>query len=166
MEQTRGFISNSPEITLMALLHFHFHSHSPSPAIPAHWLHPPLLLQHNPSNSQLLTGSPHLNRGVRSPISTRPLPQRASQTAARVSLSENQAQASVSPPTSDGDGDSPSVQMLSASEVVRSFYGGINRRDLPSVEFLIAENCVYEDLVFPRPFVGRKVPPPSIDLAF
>ncbi|CAA2984617.1 Polyketide cyclase -like domain [Olea europaea subsp. europaea] len=44
----------------------------------------------------------------------------------------------------------------SASSVVRKFYQGINRRDLASVEPLIANNCVYEDLVFPRPFVGRE----------
>ncbi|KAL2519801.1 uncharacterized protein Fot_23724 [Forsythia ovata] len=44
----------------------------------------------------------------------------------------------------------------SASSVVRKFYQGINRRDLVSVETLIAENCVYEDLIFPRPFVGRQ----------
>jgi ketosteroid isomerase-like protein len=49
----------------------------------------------------------------------------------------------------------PSVE--SASDVVRSFYEGINGHDLDSVEELIAENCVYEDLIFPRPFVGRKV---------
>ena len=45
----------------------------------------------------------------------------------------------------------------SAAEVVRNFYGGINAHDVDSVEDLISENCVYEDLVFPRPFVGRKV---------
>ncbi|XP_058097630.1 uncharacterized protein LOC131242777 isoform X2 [Magnolia sinica] len=44
----------------------------------------------------------------------------------------------------------------SASDVVRKFYDGINGRDLASVDFLIAENCVYEDLIFSRPFVGRK----------
>ncbi|KAK4788161.1 hypothetical protein SAY86_019480 [Trapa natans] len=44
----------------------------------------------------------------------------------------------------------------SAEEVVRSFYGGINARDLSAVADLIAEDCVYEDLIFPRPFVGRK----------
>ncbi|KAJ6744724.1 NUCLEAR TRANSPORT FACTOR 2 (NTF2)-LIKE PROTEIN [Salix purpurea] len=48
----------------------------------------------------------------------------------------------------------PSVE--SASDVVRSFYGGINGHDLGSVAELIAENCVYEDLIFSRPFVGRK----------
>ncbi|EXB86662.1 hypothetical protein L484_013192 [Morus notabilis] len=43
-----------------------------------------------------------------------------------------------------------------AADVVRKFYAGINGRDLPSVENLISQNCVYEDLVFARPFVGRK----------
>ncbi|XP_057758872.1 uncharacterized protein LOC130979442 [Arachis stenosperma] len=51
---------------------------------------------------------------------------------------------------------SPTVTVDSAADVVRNFYGGINSRDLDSVEDLIALNCVYEDLVFPRPFVGRK----------
>lgn len=45
----------------------------------------------------------------------------------------------------------------SASTVVRNFYEGINRHDVDSVQYLISENCVYEDLVFPSPFVGRKV---------
>jgi len=45
----------------------------------------------------------------------------------------------------------------SASTVVRNFYEGINAHDVDSVQYLISENCVYEDLVFPRPFVGRKV---------
>ncbi|KAK9995095.1 hypothetical protein SO802_024798 [Lithocarpus litseifolius] len=44
----------------------------------------------------------------------------------------------------------------SAEEVVRKFYDGINGRDLASVEDLIASNCVYEDLIFATPFVGRK----------
>lgn len=43
-----------------------------------------------------------------------------------------------------------------AADVVRDFYDGVNRRDLAAVEPLIAEGCVYEDLVFPRPFVGRE----------
>jgi ketosteroid isomerase-like protein len=43
-----------------------------------------------------------------------------------------------------------------AAEVVREFYDGVNRRDLAAVAPLIAEGCVYEDLVFPRPFVGRE----------
>lgn len=49
------------------------------------------------------------------------------------------------------------VTLDSASTVVRKFYEGINGHDLASVENLIAENCVYEDLIFPQPFVGRKV---------
>ncbi|XP_028216723.1 uncharacterized protein LOC114398749 [Glycine soja] len=70
----------------------------------------------------------------------------------------------------DGVGEKQSVTTLAAtttsfddndvvdstSAVVRNFYGGINAHDVDSVEYLIAENCVYEDLVFPRPFVGRK----------
>lgn len=43
-----------------------------------------------------------------------------------------------------------------AAEVVREFYEGVNRRDLAAVAPLIAEGCVYEDLVFPRPMVGRE----------
>ncbi|CAL5348204.1 unnamed protein product [Camellia sinensis] len=45
----------------------------------------------------------------------------------------------------------------SASEIVKKFYEGINGHDLASVEDLIADNCVYEDLIFPQPFVGRKL---------
>ncbi|KAF5182506.1 Nuclear transport factor 2 (NTF2) family protein [Thalictrum thalictroides] len=48
------------------------------------------------------------------------------------------------------------VSIDSASDIVRNFYSGINNHDLGSVEDLIAEKCVYEDLVFPQPFVGRK----------
>ncbi|KAL9673582.1 hypothetical protein QQ045_029843 [Rhodiola kirilowii] len=44
----------------------------------------------------------------------------------------------------------------SAADVVRKFYSGVNNRDLSAVVDLIAEDCVYEDLVFPHPFVGRK----------
>ncbi|GMP79046.1 hypothetical protein CsSME_00034741 [Camellia sinensis var. sinensis] len=40
----------------------------------------------------------------------------------------------------------------SASEIVKKFYEGINGHDLASVEDLIADNCVYEDLIFPQPF--------------
>ncbi|KAF9601557.1 hypothetical protein IFM89_020385, partial [Coptis chinensis] len=45
---------------------------------------------------------------------------------------------------------------FSASTIVRNFYSGINEHDLDSVKDLISENCVYEDLVFPQPFVGRQ----------
>ncbi|XP_020106454.1 uncharacterized protein LOC109722743 isoform X1 [Ananas comosus] len=47
-------------------------------------------------------------------------------------------------------------QGSTASDVVREFYDRINRRDLDGLEVLIGEDCVYEDLVFSRPFVGRK----------
>lgn len=53
--------------------------------------------------------------------------------------------------------DSAPASLDSASAVVRKFYQGINAHDLASVENLIAENCIYEDLIFPQPFVGRKV---------
>ncbi|CAH8359432.1 unnamed protein product [Eruca vesicaria subsp. sativa] len=42
-----------------------------------------------------------------------------------------------------------------AYEVVSSFYAAINVHDLSSVTDLIAQDCVYEDLVFSSPFVGR-----------
>ncbi|CAL0311379.1 unnamed protein product [Lupinus luteus] len=44
----------------------------------------------------------------------------------------------------------------SGAEVVRNFYAKINARDVDSVQYLISDNCVYEDLVFPRPFLGRQ----------
>uniref|UniRef100_A0A2P2JNG4 Uncharacterized protein LOC105133813 isoform X1 n=1 Tax=Rhizophora mucronata TaxID=61149 RepID=A0A2P2JNG4_RHIMU len=47
-------------------------------------------------------------------------------------------------------------EVQSAPDIVRSFYEAINARDLASVENLISDDCVYEDLIFPRPFVGRK----------
>ncbi|KAK0576777.1 hypothetical protein LWI29_023077 [Acer saccharum] len=50
----------------------------------------------------------------------------------------------------------PPKILVAATDVVRNFYEGINRRDLASVEDLIAEKCVYEDLIFPGPFVGRQ----------
>ncbi|CAI9297808.1 unnamed protein product [Lactuca saligna] len=62
---------------------------------------------------------------------------------------------------SEGEVSSPpsvvsSSSLDSASDVVRRFYEGINSRDLSTVVDLIAEDCVYEDLVFPQPFIGRK----------
>uniref|UniRef100_A0A7N0U7B7 SnoaL-like domain-containing protein n=1 Tax=Kalanchoe fedtschenkoi TaxID=63787 RepID=A0A7N0U7B7_KALFE len=44
----------------------------------------------------------------------------------------------------------------SGADVVRQFYSGVNNRNLSSVVDLIARDCVYEDLVFPKPFVGRE----------
>ncbi|PON74538.1 Polyketide cyclase SnoaL-like domain containing protein [Parasponia andersonii] len=62
--------------------------------------------------------------------------------------SGNQTAAVVSPATGS--------IVAPTAEVVRKFYGGINGRDLSSVVDLISDDCVYEDLIFPRPFVGRK----------
>lgn len=74
----------------------------------------------------------------------------------RISSSENNRTAvdvaSPLPTTSNVDGDDGG-----GAVVVRRFYAGINGRDLASVEELIADDCVYEDLIFPRPFLGRKV---------
>ncbi|XP_054811620.1 uncharacterized protein LOC129312871 isoform X2 [Prosopis cineraria] len=67
---------------------------------------------------------------------------------------ENQSITVASPTTTNIDDDDRTLS--SASEVVRNFYGRINAHDVDSVEDLIAENCVYEDLIFPQPFVGRK----------
>ncbi|KAK2647386.1 hypothetical protein Ddye_014875 [Dipteronia dyeriana] len=50
----------------------------------------------------------------------------------------------------------PPKSLVPATDVVRNFYEGINRRDLAAVEDLIAEKCVYEDLIFSGPFVGRQ----------
>lgn len=64
-------------------------------------------------------------------------------------------------PSREMSGPAPSPDLSfsvdkSGSDVVREFYAGINRRDLDFVRDLIAEDCVYEDLVFPRPFSGRQ----------
>ena len=44
-----------------------------------------------------------------------------------------------------------------AAVMVQEFYAAINRREITSIGDLFADDCVYEDLVFPKPFVGRKV---------
>lgn len=53
----------------------------------------------------------------------------------------------------------PSLETVpsTAEDVVRAFYDGFNRREIESIATLFAEDCVYEDLVFSTPFVGRKV---------
>lgn len=66
-------------------------------------------------------------------------------------LSSTFSETEISPPPSV-----VSSSLDSASDVVRRFYDGINSRNLSSVVDLIAEDCVYEDLVFPQPFIGRK----------
>ncbi|KAG0537059.1 hypothetical protein BDA96_03G115200 [Sorghum bicolor] len=62
----------------------------------------------------------------------------------------------VAATTREGAKTTAAVATATAADVVRAFYDGVNRRDLAAVEPLIAEGCVYEDLVFPRPFVGRE----------
>eukprot|EP00252_Welwitschia_mirabilis_P019225 TRINITY_DN4393_c0_g1_i1.p1 TRINITY_DN4393_c0_g1~~TRINITY_DN4393_c0_g1_i1.p1 ORF type:complete len:234 (-),score=34.08 TRINITY_DN4393_c0_g1_i1:344-1045(-) len=44
----------------------------------------------------------------------------------------------------------------SASDIVKEFYSAINNHELDKVEPLLADNCVYEDLVYPKPFVGKQ----------
>ncbi|XP_026659523.1 uncharacterized protein LOC103704770 isoform X2 [Phoenix dactylifera] len=51
---------------------------------------------------------------------------------------------------------SPPLQISAAADAVRAYYDAFNRHDLASLELLISEDCVYEDLVFAKPFVGRK----------
>ncbi|CAN7053087.1 hypothetical protein IGI04_028078 [Brassica rapa subsp. trilocularis] len=47
------------------------------------------------------------------------------------------------------------VPKTPASEIVSSFYTAINSNDLASARDFIAQDCVYEDLIFSSPFVGR-----------
>lgn len=49
------------------------------------------------------------------------------------------------------------VPKTPASEIVSIFYTAINVNDLASARDLIAQDCVYEDLIFSSPFVGRTV---------
>ncbi|KAJ7196002.1 hypothetical protein O6H91_Y509600 [Diphasiastrum complanatum] len=51
----------------------------------------------------------------------------------------------------------PSPVLTKPADVVREFYARVNGRKLEDVRKLIAENCVYEDFVYPKPFVGRQV---------
>ncbi|XP_019708426.2 uncharacterized protein [Elaeis guineensis] len=50
----------------------------------------------------------------------------------------------------------PPLQICTAADVVREYYHGFNRWDLASMEALIGEDCVYEDLLFSQPFIGCK----------
>ncbi|KAJ4884351.1 Nuclear transport factor 2 (NTF2) family protein [Raphanus sativus] len=47
------------------------------------------------------------------------------------------------------------VPKTPAFEIVSSFYTAINGNNLSSARDLIAKDCVYEDLIFSSPFVGR-----------
>ncbi|ACK66052.1 conserved hypothetical protein [Rippkaea orientalis PCC 8801] len=43
-----------------------------------------------------------------------------------------------------------------AREVIESIYGAINRRDIDSAMEWIDDQCIYEDLNFPQPFIGKE----------
>ncbi|KAL9249675.1 hypothetical protein AKJ16_DCAP14737 [Drosera capensis] len=109
-------------------------SSSPSSLLP--------LLRHSPSTS--------LPQTIIHP--TRTQPQRI--TASRVA--DSSASVFGREAATVAEAEEVEARLVSGSDVVRRFYEGINRHDLVSVEGLIADDCVYEDLVFPRPFVGRK----------
>lgn len=102
----------------------------------------PLLSPHSPLPSK--THVSRFPRTVKSPKQSQTL-----KTLTRVSSNQTTAESPVSPPP-------PHPSIDSASDVVRKFYGRINIHDLDSVVDLISENCVYEDLIFSQPFVGRK----------
>ncbi|KAB2628612.1 hypothetical protein D8674_033407 [Pyrus ussuriensis x Pyrus communis] len=115
---------------------------------------PPLLLNHTKSPSIPITTS---NLSISNPATAISTPLRWTPQTLQFRVSSSSANRTVevaSPPGTDGDESADVVE--SGADVVRKFYGGVNRQDLGSVEGLIAEKCVYEDLVFPRPFVGRK----------
>ncbi|CAA6668149.1 unnamed protein product [Spirodela intermedia] len=66
------------------------------------------------------------------------------------------AAASSSSSSASASSSSVSLEVSPGSTVVREFYDRINRRDVASVGPLISDDCVYEDLIFSSPFVGRK----------
>ena len=119
---------------------FH-HSPSPSPSS--------LNLTKSPPTRTTSLSNPH-NFVAQTTPSSRWSPHKKSHF--KLSSSQNRT-ATVASPATD----------VTAAEVVRKFYAGINGRDLPSVEDLISQSCVYEDLIFARPFVGRKVATLSVD---
>ena len=44
---------------------------------------------------------------------------------------------------------------MDASEQVRTMYAAINQRDVKSAVSCVDQDCVYQDLNFPKPFEGR-----------
>ena len=46
--------------------------------------------------------------------------------------------------------------MTAASETVRAMYAAINQRDLDQAMTYVDEDCVYQDLNFPRAFEGKQ----------
>ncbi|CAM6021899.1 unnamed protein product [Sphagnum balticum] len=61
---------------------------------------------------------------------------------------------------SEGVGAAASTSLVQpqkgAAEIVQEFYAAFNRREIDTIGNLFAEDCVYEDLVFPKPFSGRQ----------
>ncbi|KAK7307932.1 hypothetical protein VNO77_41427 [Canavalia gladiata] len=104
------------------------------------------------SASPLSLRSPHSSLKHNSVNASFALPKLGAKKWRAVNESGEKQSVSAASPNVDDD----NVVVESASTVVRNFYGGINAHDVDSVQDLIAENCVYEDLVFPHPFVGRK----------
>eukprot|EP00897_Mesotaenium_endlicherianum_P004093 jgi/Mesen1/3711/ME000202S02799 len=43
-----------------------------------------------------------------------------------------------------------------AADVVTAFYDAINRRDIEGALMYIAEDCIYEDMIYSKPFTGRE----------
>ncbi|GFY95256.1 nuclear transport factor 2 (NTF2) family protein [Actinidia rufa] len=122
-----------------------------------------MMLMTVPTTASSLSLTHHLRPNPRLPVFTRHFntvktiattkPTTTRRWAVSPSSSENQTV--VTEPTttaSSTDDESQPVSYTTSSEVVRNFYGGINRHDLAAVEKLIAHNCVYEDLIFPQPF--------------
>lgn len=66
------------------------------------------------------------------------------------------AEASTSTSTSTSPAAEAAEKQKEAAVMVQEFYAAINRREITSIGDLFADDCVYEDLVFPKPFVGRK----------
>ncbi len=46
--------------------------------------------------------------------------------------------------------------MTKASQLIQAMYEAINRRDLDAAMTYVDENCVYQDLNFPKAFTGKK----------
>ncbi|XP_074579199.1 uncharacterized protein LOC141835726 [Curcuma longa] len=48
-------------------------------------------------------------------------------------------------------------QKLHQSAVVRKFYSSINGKELNSLEKLLSKDCIFQDLVYSRPFKGKSI---------
>lgn len=46
---------------------------------------------------------------------------------------------------------------LSPAQTIMQFYSSINAKNLKQLDELIAEDCLFEDYSFPKPFQGKKV---------